>query len=370
MARTDQDNTAKQSALKYCVSSGFIPFLEVDVHTGFEFSTSPKLITDIDVLGVHIRDDGTHSRTIFDCKSTGGPAFARALWLSGLMTFVGVDEGMILMGKPAERAHKLAARKLNVRLFGSNSFERYALASDPEFGALKSYPGALENWLRLFDAFPKNPAVGGIYKIVQQEVPLTQDPARSFRRLISRVLEFKGELNPAKPLHMATFVELVTSVSMLLGMITGQLRNLVDLSDGEKEYSSVLRYYLWGGHDGVTTLRRMYELMGAANRESEAETSLVAWPQFVQVTRTLLEAPTLIRNSTIALRELSLRYMADLDYAADQRVGRLFSTPRARQFAKRIGSYTAAVAKLPPEFSERLDKQIDELVATVNRPHL
>lgn len=365
MARGDKDNKAKEAALKYCVSSGTVPFLEVDVQTGLEFSAAPKLLTDIDVLGVHIRDDGTHSRTIFDCKSTGGPAFSRALWLSGLMTFVGVDEGMILMGKPAERAHMLAARKLNVRLFGSNSFERYALASDPEFGALKSYPGTLENWLRLFDAFPKNPAIGGIYRAVQQEVPLTQDPARSFRRLISRVLEFKGELNPDKPLHMATFVELVTSTSMLLGMIVGQLRNLIDLSDGEKEFTTVLRYYLWGGHDGVATLRRMYELMGAAERESEAETSLVAWPQLVQLTRGLLEAPTLIRNSTIALRELSLRYVADVDTAADQRAGMLFSTPRARQFAKRIGGYTGAVMKLSPEFSERMDKQIDELVASV-----
>lgn len=365
MARGDKDNTAKEAALKFCISSGSVPFLEVDVQTGLEFSATPKLLTDIDVLGVHIRDDGTHSRTIFDCKSTGGPAFARALWLSGLMTFVGVDEGMILMGKPAERAHMLAAQKLNVRLFGSNSFERYALASDPEFGTLRSYPGTLENWLRLFDALTKSPAIGGIYRAIQQEVPLTQDPARSFRRLISRALEFKGELNPDKPLHMATFVELVTSTSMLVGMIVGQLRNLIDLSDGEKEFTTMLRYYLWGGHEGVTTLRRMYELMGAAGRESEAETSLVAWPQLVQLTRGLLEAPTLIRNSTIALRELSLRYVADVDAAADQRAGKLFSAPRARQFAKRIGSYTAAVVKLSPEFSERMNKQIDELVASV-----
>lgn len=366
MARGDKDNSAKEAALKFCVSSGLIPFLEVDVQTGMEFSPTPKVLTDIDVLGVHIRDDGTHSRTIFDCKSTGGPAFARALWLSGLVSFVRADEGMILMGKPAERAHKLAARKLNVRLFGSNSFERYAAASDPEFAALRSYAGNLENWLRQFEAASKQPAIANIYRAIQQEAPLTQDPPRSLRRLISRALEFKGELNPEKPLHMAAFVELTVSISMLMGLMISELRNLIDLDDGERDFTSVLRYYLWGGYEGVATLKRMYELMGSTARESEAETALVAWPQLVQLTRGLLEAPTQIRNSTIALRELSLRYLADVDPAADQRAGKLFLAPRSRQFAKRFASYTAAVTKLSPEFPDRVSRQIDELVTAAS----
>jgi len=365
MARSDKDNTAKEHALKFCVSSGLIPFLEVDVQSGAELSPTPKLLTDIDVLGVLLREDGTVARTIFDCKGTGGPAFARALWLSGLMKYVGAREGMILMGKPAERAHRLAARKLDVRIFGSGAFDDYASAANPEYKVLRSYPGTLENWLRVYDASAKQPALQEIYKAIQEEIPLSLDAPRSFRRLISRILQYKGELNPVKSLHLAAFTELTLAVSLLLGLMVGDIRNLVDLSDDEKQFTTVLRYYIWGGHEGVSTLRKIYELSSTANAV-EPETSLVAWPQLVQLVRGLLEAPTQIRNCSLALRELSLRYLADRDEGADLRAGRLFSAPRARQFAKRIGVYTAAIMKLPIEFSEMMDGQIDELVALVH----
>lgn len=364
MARSDKDNAAKEAALKFCTSAGLVPFLEVEVLTGMEFSPTPKLLTDIDVLGTMLLEDGSYTRTIFDCKSTGGPAFARAMWLSGLMSFVSANHGMILMGKPAERAHRLAARQLNVQLFGSNSFDSYAIASNPEFAVLHSYSGNLENWHRVADASKAQPAISSIYAALKQEVPLTREAPKSFRRLISRILEHKGELNPAKPLHMAAFTEVTMCFSLLLNMMVGDLRNLVDLTDGEKDFTSVLRYYLWGGHEGVTTLIKMYNLMGGADKDGEAEKSLVSWPQFVQLVRGLLEAPTQIRHSTLALRELSLRYLADKDAAADKRAGKLFASPRARQFSKRFGSYTASILKVSPEFSERLDLEIDQLTGS------
>ncbi|GJE18081.1 hypothetical protein [Methylobacterium marchantiae] len=363
MARSDKDNGEKERALKFCITSGLIPFLEVDVRTGVDLSESPKLLTDIDVLGLLLREDGSVTRTIFDCKGTGGPAFARALWLSGLMKYAGADEGIILMGKPAERAHRLAARKLNVRIFGSGLFDDYAAASNAEYKIARSYAGSLENWHRLFDESAKEFCIKGILKAIQQEVPLTTDAPKSLRRLISRVLDHKGELNPKKQAHMAIFTEATLSVSILLSMMIGDIRNILDLSDEEREFTSILRYYVWGGQEGVSTLRRMYELLSTNDRKIEPETTLVAWPQMIQLLRGMLEAPTQVRNSSIALRELSLRYLGDRDNASDVRAGRLFAKPRARQFTKRIGVYATEIFKLPIEFSERMDKEIDELVA-------
>lgn len=73
MARSDKDNPQKDRALKFCVSSGILTFLEIDVRTGIEFTPSSKLLTDIDVLGVDLHKNGSISKTIFDCKGTGGP---------------------------------------------------------------------------------------------------------------------------------------------------------------------------------------------------------------------------------------------------------------------------------------------------------
>lgn len=363
MARSDKDNGAKEHALRFCVASHMLTFLEVGVFTDIELSNAPKIITDIDVLGISMRYDGSVARTVFDCKSAGGPAFARALWLSGLMKYVGAQDGLILMGKPVERAHRLAARKLDINMFGSGAFDNYAGATNPEYKLLRSYAADIENWHRIADGTLKQPALGAIYSSVLQEVPLSKDPARSLRRLVSMILPHKGELNPAKPLHMAAFTELVVSFSFLFSMIVNDLRNVIDLDEDERQFSTILRYYIWGGAEGVANLRKMYQLLAAHETEVEQETALLAFPSLVQLTRSLLDSPTSVRNSTIALRELSLRQLADINEASDIRVGRLFLAPRSRQFAKRLGSYVATVLKLPQEFSHRMDEQIDLLVA-------
>ncbi|WP_147426029.1 hypothetical protein [Teichococcus wenyumeiae] len=362
MARTDKDVGAKSQALRFCVSSGLIPFLEVDVSSGVELSPSPKRLTDIDVLGLALRSDGTISRVLFDCKSTGGPPFARALWLSGLMAFTGGQEGFMLMGRPAERAHRLAARKLNVRIFGTDTFDSYATASSAEYKILRSYAGDIENWHRVYEGALKNPAILSIYKSVNAEIPLCSDAPKAFRRLVAQCREFKGELNPVKPLHMAAFTEIVLSISLLMNMMSADLRNIVDLEEAERDFAATLRYYLWGGHENITTLKKIHDLISATGDEVEQESALVAWPNFVQLTRVLLDSPTQIRHACFTLRELSLRYLADADKAADIRLGRQLLAPRARQFAKRIGAYTAAALKLPHDFTQELDKQIDSLV--------
>ncbi|MCG7352873.1 hypothetical protein M0638_21385 [Roseomonas sp. NAR14] len=362
MARTDKDVGAKAQALRFCVSAGFIPYLEVDVLSGVELSASPKRLTDIDVLGVGLRSDGTVGRTLFDCKSVGGPAFARALWLSGLLTFTGGDEGFMLMGKPVERAHRLAARKLKVRIFGADAFDGYASAASAEYKILKSYAGDIENWHRVRETALKNPAILEIFDGINYEVPLCADAPKAFRRLIASCRKNKGELNPAKPLHMATFAEIVLAVSILVAVMIGDLRNIIELADNEKEFSTALRYYVWGGHENIELLKRMHDLIAANGSPLEQESSLIAWPLFVQLVRGMLESPTQVRNACFPLRDISLRYLADTNEAADLRVGRLFLAPRARQFAKRVSSYVAAVLKLPNEFAERLGQDIDDLV--------
>lgn len=369
MARSDKDNPQKDRALKFCVSSGILTFLEIDVRTGIEFTPSSKLLTDIDVLGVDLHKNGSISKTIFDCKGTGGPPFARALWLSGLMSYVKADGGVMLMGRSAERSHRLAARQLGVRIFGAAPFDDYASAASSEYRTLTSYAGNIENWHRVVDACEKETYIKQIYQCIQQEVPISLDAPKALRRLISGVLPHKGEMNPKKPLHMAAFSELTLCISYLLGRMVGELRNIIDLSDGEKDFSTILRYYVWGGYENVESLKKMYEVLSSNDKDFKPETELVAWNHLVQIVRGLLEAPADIRNSTLALRELSLLYLADRSESADKRVARLFKEPRARQFAKRFGDYTANVLKLPKEFSDRMGAQIDDLVgeAPVNR---
>jgi hypothetical protein len=161
---------------------------------------------------------------------------------------------------------------------------------------------------------------------------------------------------------MALFTEAVLATSMLLATMISQLRNIVELSDDHSEFTSVLRYYLWGGRDGYTMLQRMNELSGRAAELADFENKVVAWPHLVQLTRGLLEAPTSVRACCLPLRELSLRFVADMVPASDARLGGLFAHPRARQFAHRIAAYLTDATRLPQDFPKRLGSEIDELV--------
>jgi hypothetical protein len=370
MARGDFDTEHKADALRYCVVLGAVPFLDVDVASAIDLTSDEKVLTDIDVLGLQLNEDGSTRRLLFDCKGerpsskgSGPSPMSRSFWLAGLMAYVRADEGFVILRRRAEKAHRLSAQTLNVRLFDKPSFNAYAAATNPEYHLLSSYATNTEAWYRLVEGVnASGDRHRGLWRQLSSEVPLARDGPKWFRRVLAAVREHRGELDPSKPLHMALFTEAVLATSVLLATMISQLRNIVELSDDHSEFTSVLRYYLWGGRDGYTMLQRMNELSGRAAELADFENKVVAWPHLVQLTRGLLEAPTSVRACCLPLRELSLRFVADMVPASDARLGGLFAHPRARQFAHRIAAYLTDATRLPQDFPKRLGSEIDELV--------
>lgn len=362
MARSDKDNLQKERALRFAVATNQVAFLEVDIFTPVDLSEAPKKITDIDVLAVRFESSGKLSRTVFDCKSVGGPTIARALWLSGLLGYTGCDQGFMLIGKDAERAHRLAARKLNVNVYSPTSFEDFAKAINPAFRIFPSYVAEIENWHSRNDHWKKNPALSSIDEIIRNEIPLSRDAARTLRKVISQIRPLKGELNPKKDPHYALFVEIVFAVAFLIEQIVKDLRNIIDLADDEKTFKSTLKYYIWGGPEGVRTLQRMYEVLSNARDDVEQESELISWNDLVQLIRQLLEAPDAVAEVVITLRELGLRVLAKQDDDADNYLGARLTGARNRQFLKRLALYTVKVLRLPEDFLEKIEQNVDELV--------
>jgi hypothetical protein len=375
MARGDFDTEHKADALRYCVVLGAVPYLDVDVASAIDLTSDEKKLTDIDVLGVQLQEDGSTRRLLSDCKgekplskgSGGVSPISRSFWLAGLMTYVHAHEGFVILRRRAEKAHRLSAQTLNVRLFDKPSFSAYAAATNPEFHLVSSYAANTDAWYRLMEGVTASgDRHRGLWRQLSSEVPLARDSPRRFRRILAVVREHRGELDPSKPLHMALFTEAVLAASLLLSTMISQLRNIVELSDDHSEFSSVLRYYLWGGRDGYTMLQRMNELSGRAAELADFENKVVAWPHLVP--RGLLEAPTSVRACCMPLRELSLRFVADIMPAADARLGGLFAHPRARQFANRVAAYLTEATRLPQDFPKRLSDEIDGLVNVADRP--
>lgn len=365
MAREDKDAAQKSMALRFLVSAGAIPWLEVPVSSAVDLSAQEKLLTDIDVLGLHCSSDGTIRRTLIDCKTKKMPPMERAFWLAGVMAYLRSDEGFVILSRRAEKAHRLTAKVIGVRLFESQSFIDYATAAAPSFSRLSSYACDAEAWFRFREQAPQAAQVLQLLKRTSAEVPLANDIARRLRRLVAAIREARGELDPAKDAHMAIFAETVLAMSILLVPLVGELRNLYDLSEDREELSSVLRFYVWGGRDGVAMFQRMAD--GDKRTLEDAEAAVLAWPQFIELIRGLLDEPTAVHHCCMPLRELALRYVADKSLDSDVRLGRLLLQPRARQFSRRIANYVVAVGKMPQDFARRLDHDIDALAESVEQ---
>jgi hypothetical protein len=158
MARGDFDTEHKADALRYCVVLGAVPYLDVDVASAIDLTSDEKVLTDIDVLGLQLEEDGSTRRLLFDCKGeklsskgSGPSPMSRSFWLAGLMAYVHADEGFVILRRRAEKAHRLSAQTLNVRLFDKPSFSAYAAAANPEYHLLSSYATSTEAWYRLME---------------------------------------------------------------------------------------------------------------------------------------------------------------------------------------------------------------------------
>lgn len=363
MAREDKDGIQKIDALRYLVATGAVPWLEVPVPSAVDLGSQEKLLTDVDVLGLHLRADGTVTRVIVDCKTRKMPPIERVFWLAGLKSYLRADEGVAILTRKAEKAHRLSAKTVGVRLFDHKSFLEYATAASPAIERLTSYACDGEAWHRLREGVPKVPSVQQLLRRAMAEVPLNGDVPKKFRRLIAAVREARGELDPAKDVHMAVFTEAVLAATVLLVSLTGELRNLYDLTEPPECLVSVLRYYIWGGPEGVAMFQRMADSDGRSFED--AETAVLSWPQFCELIRGMLDEPTAVHNCCMPLREMSLRYVADKVDGSERRLAKLLLRPRARQYIRRIAAYVAHVGKLPSDFAKRLDADIDTLIAHI-----
>jgi len=366
MSKGDKDNPQKAQALRFCVASGLLPYLEVKVGSAVDVTATERLITDLDVLGLQLEQSGALQRTIFDCKSNGPSPINRAFWLAGLMRYVDASQGVVILGKPAEKAHRLTARTLNVHVFDTQTFGDYAAATDPSFAIVSTYSSELSAWHDLrAQVETSHASIRAVYAYLTSEIPLTRDPARRLRRLLSLVREHRGEFDPSRPLHIAVVAEIALAVALLMVPIMGNLRHIVDLSDGAEEFGEVLRYYIWGGREGVATVQRMQELRGEGISLGDFETGLLAWPQLMQLTRLLLEAPTSVRDTCAPLRELVFRQTEAVDNKKDDHLTALLAGRRTRQFANRIINYTVLATKLPREFADKLSSDLDHLAQRI-----
>jgi hypothetical protein len=364
MGKLDKDIHQKEKSIRFCLVNALIPFLEVNVQNYRELSDTSTLITDIDVLGVKVDSTGQPKRVVFDCKTLGKTSpINRSFWASGLMRFSRCDEAFIILRKRASEAHRLSAKQIDVHLFDENQFDNYADSCDIDYRIDYCYSTDIQNWVLLSECSLGNKSLEQFTAFMNSEIPLERDCVKGLRRFMSAFQKVRGELDPNKEKHQAIFFNAISTFTYLMAQIVHDLRNIIDFETDEASFEKLLKYYIWGGRDSFSLRRSMTELFSAQNENvSQFEPTLKKWPDFIEMTRKLLDSPADIQECILTLRELGFRCIVDKNAVKDEFNSKLINdNKRIRQFSYSLSRYLVSAIQLPNDFTTLVDESFNEL---------
>ncbi|TPK75520.1 hypothetical protein FJ930_05360 [Mesorhizobium sp. B2-4-15] len=354
MGRLDKDRFQKELAIRYCLSAGLLPFLEVLVVSSAEVTDQVEVLTDVDVLGVSALDDGRLHKTIFDCKSsTRMSPINRAFWTAGLRQYIAADSAFVLMGSRSSRNHRLAALDMNVDLHDEDSFTALGRSLDPVFPNIEAYQASIDRWQSLEDVYSANQWSSGLREQIAYAVPLADDPKAVFRRIIASLRSARGNFDPKKPKHLAIIFDVMSATFVSLIKITRDLRRIYDPKMDKREFENTLRYYMWGGKEAFN-IRQQLASRSDASRDNFVE--LPAWPNLVNFMGITLDAPGAILDCAIACKEISLRFASGSTPILDALLSeRLESEGRTVQFSVALGEYLTKGGNLPTDMQREIE---------------
>jgi hypothetical protein len=364
MGKLDKDTYQKEKAIRFCLINDLIPFLEVDVQNFRELSDTTTLITDVDALGVKVDSIGQPKRVIFDCKTLGKTSpINRAFWASGLMRFSRCDEAFIILKKRASEAHRLSAKQIDVHLFDDKQFDNYASSCGVDYHLDYCYSTDIQNWIKLSECSLGNVHLEQFANFVNSEIPLEHDCVKGLRRFMSAFIKIKGELDPKKEKHQAIFFNSISTFTYLMAQIIHDLRNIIDFETDKESFEKLLKYYIWGGRDSFSLRKSMTELFSTQHENiSQFEPTLKKWPDFIELTRKLLDSPADIQKCIFPIREMGFRCVTDKNPAKDEYLSaRIDENNRIRQFSYSLSRYIVSATQLPSDFIKLIDDSFNEL---------
>src|SRR5207248_8780790 len=108
---------------------------EVEIIPSETLGRDLRLVTDVDVYALRPHPDLYFERILGDCRTLQKQSpINRALWLGGLMRYIGARAGTLLLKVPGghiEPDHKLAANKVGVVLIDEADFSLFDRAKLP-----------------------------------------------------------------------------------------------------------------------------------------------------------------------------------------------------------------------------------------------
>jgi hypothetical protein len=301
-----KDKYLKIKLMQYFLSLNWYPQLEVDIVYNEGVSQKPKVVTDIDVLGMAPNTKGMFRPVIGDCKTLKSQSpINRVFWIKGLMSYLSADYGVILLSKQIEGEHKILASELNVSLLSENDFTTFASATTSLEMVNKSAMLILENWDKYFELSNRVSGLSSLVNFCKTGFWNIKDYNAKIRYSIANLREVQKELNPDNCLCNFIFLELASLFSVALNELTIRIFNRYLLPHDKDVLDHELKTLLWGGFENYTFVNNLRKRIITGLMDEDNELSLPEWKGFVNLTRSSLEKPLSTALAAIILKELA-----------------------------------------------------------------
>jgi hypothetical protein len=348
--------------------------IEVPIISSRRVSTNAPPVTDVDVLGFRPSAELKWQLVIGDCKTRRRESpVNRVLWVRGLQEHLGAASSIVILKRDAnaqiERDHKLFADKLGVLLIQEDEFSVYDRAVVYPAGSA-GYVESAEALASIRHGIPdKFPALREFVQWVMCDAWAIGDHTIVLRRLLGKVRDVRGELDPRRDDHLALILETLSAVAIPLATLVGDVFRGHLKPDQRAALEDAVRVIVWGGRDQYeffNALRR--QVIAAKGGDPQETLALPAWDQFLELLRGYLEAPHLAFRTPQLLRSVAAGLITGTLGDVLSRV----DNHMLLHLTLKLALYVCRAGELPQDAAERLKRiftpRITELVQAPTTP--
>jgi len=353
-----KDRNLKIKLIEYFVRRFWYPHMEVNVLSQNQITHAPKLITDIDVLGLAPGITGEFQSIIGDCKTLKGQSpITRALWMKGLMDYFHSDKGIIILTKDIEKEHQLTSNVLNVQIFSETDFDIYSKATADYIIPINSALTKIDNWDLFMEIDKRFPKLKPLSDFARTDFWNEKSSNYQIRSGLFVLKSLKGEVNPANNLHLSLVLNHYSLIAIGLNEIVIRLFSRYISLRSKDDLSNDLKVIIYGGIENYEFLNELRKRFSGTT-PTEKELSLPEWDAFVELVRLAFENPVNFNTLPLYLKELSFCYLTEKPESYNYAKIIIGRDKFTSNFALRLSEYLNKACGLPPEFNEVFTRAI------------
>ena len=230
-------------------------------------------------------------------------AVNRAFWAAEILAYCNCDVAFVILKNRAVYNHRLSALNIHVDLHDDASFEDLGNTVDIAFNEDNYYQSSIDRWNTISKFYETNTWTQNIYLTVRNAAPLSQQPWRTFRKLLAELRSVRGQFDPAKDAHVTIFFDIMATMFILWSTIGRDVRRFYDPKMSRAEFEKALRYYIWGGKE-FYQIRQ--ELRQKADPAAAAQ-DFPSWDKLLSFAGLVITAPHELFSCVNICREMSIQ---------------------------------------------------------------